>query len=328
MTTELVQLVEPQNLNAIRAALAADPRLVSGHSRRSYEHDLAQFEAWRAGRPISKLLAERYAAELRNAGKSPATINRALASIRWWARRVADMAAEKMNLGREARQDMTEQALRVATVEDVQGTRPPKGREVTAGELAELMRACASDDTRAGTRDAALISLAWSTGARVSELAALQLADIAPAGEGEYDLTIRHGKGDKARTAYIYNGAGAALTDWLALRGSEAGPVFAPVNKGGKLQPGRALTTDGLQRMLDKRARQAALTAPLSWHDFRRTFAGALLDAGADLVTVQKLMGHSSPITTSNYDRRGEDVKRRAIKTLHVPYHRKDKATQ
>jgi site-specific recombinase XerD len=62
---------------------------------------------------------------------------------------------------------------------------------------------------------------------------------------------------------------------------------------------------------------------PLTWHDFRRSFAGNLLDNGHDLVTVQKLMGHVSPTTTSNYDRRGEEAKRRASRSLHVPHHRR-----
>jgi site-specific recombinase XerD len=59
---------------------------------------------------------------------------------------------------------------------------------------------------------------------------------------------------------------------------------------------------------------------PLTWHDFRRTFAGNLLNGGSDLVTVQKLMGHASPTTTSNYDRRGDEVNRNAERALFVPY--------
>jgi integrase/recombinase XerD len=72
--------------------------------------------------------------------------------------------------------------------------------------------------------------------------------------------------------------------------------------------------------MPNQRAQQAGLDKSITWHDFRRTFAGNLLDAGHDLATVQKLMGHASPVTTSLYDRRGEESKRQAIRSLHVPY--------
>lgn len=60
--------------------------------------------------------------------------------------------------------------------------------------------------------------------------------------------------------------------------------------------------------------------AALTWHDFRRSFAGNLLDAQVDLATVQRLMGHASPLTTSNYDRRPAEVQRSALSKLHVPY--------
>jgi site-specific recombinase XerD len=79
------------------------------------------------------------------------------------------------------------------------------------------------------------------------------------------------------------------------------------------------ISDDALAQMLEKRRIQAGLRR-LTWHDFRRTFAGNLLDKGNDLVTVQKLMGHASPTTTAGYDRRGEDAKRRGSRSLHVPY--------
>lgn len=330
--------ITSNTLTTIARELQRDPKLKSENTRRGYRHDLGQFEAWRAGRPMTKLLVEAYTAELQSDRKSPNTINRTLAALRWWARRLSDLAIEDLSLTREARADISAQALRVAEIEDVTGQRLKKGREITDGELAALMTTCAADESAAGARDAALIALAWSTGMRRSELAGLLLADVKWTGDDEADITIR-GKADKERKEFIYNGAASALADWLALRGKWAGPLFVSINKSGKVgrgdrltgvkglreavSKGAGLSDEALAKMLSKRAAQAGITTPMTWHDFRRSFAGNLLDNGHDLVTVQKLMGHSSPVTTSNYDRRPDEAQRRAVRSLHVPYQRR-----
>jgi site-specific recombinase XerD len=323
MTAALI-VTGNDTLQRIAAALASDPRLRSPNTRRGYLHDLAAFEVWRAGRPISKLLVEAYAAELQRAGRSPNTINRILASIRWWARRLSDLAQDQPVYGdqeRAQRAEVVAQAERVAAVRDVRGERPPQGRHIAPGELAALLRTCTDDDSPAGTRDAALIALAWATGARRSELAELAFANYIPAGADEGDLRI-HGKGDKFRTVYVFNGAANYLTDWLTLRGAADGPLFYAINKAGVIQVGHGVSDEALAQMLQKRRAQAGVKT-LTWHDFRRSFAGNLLDNGHDLVTVQKLMGHSSPTTTASYDRRGEEVRRKASRSLNVPYHKR-----
>ena len=98
------------------------------------------------------------------------------------------------------------------------------------------------------------------------------------------------------------------------MRGTEAGPLFCRIRRGEHLHLGR-MHSDSIWRMLQLRAKEAGLES-FSPHDFRRTFCSDLLDAGVDIVTVQKLAGHASPITTAKYDRRGEETKRRAVQNL------------
>jgi integrase len=99
--------------------------------------------------------------------------------------------------------------------------------------------------------------------------------------------------------------------------------LFVPVDKGGKIEYYSNLSGEALRKMLEKRSQQAELSKPITWHDFRRTFAGNLWDAKIDGVTIQKLMGHASQNQTAKYDRRPEATRRQAVKVLHVPYSRK-----
>jgi integrase len=81
----------------------------------------------------------------------------------------------------------------------------------------------------------------------------------------------------------------------------------------------RRMTPQAVLLILRKRATVAGVD-PFSPHDFRRTFCSDLLDSGTDIVTVQKLAGHTSPATTSKYDRRGEETKRKAVEKLDITY--------
>lgn len=309
---DLVQLIDYE--------IDRDPRLRSTHTRRGYRHDLAHFETWRAGRLLTKLLVEEYARHLHDAGRAPAAINRALAAIRWWARKLADLAFEDPNVSRSRRDEITLQASRVAQVGDVRAPAGvPVGRHVPAGELDALMRACANDPTTAGARDAALIALGAATGARRFELAGLRLDDWSTASDG--GAVMIRGKGGKDRALPVYGGALAAVEAWLDVRGRAAGPLFCQVNKGGRVSIGDHLTTQALADVLTKRCTQAGIVKPMTWHDLRRTLAGDLLDAGADVVTVGKVLGHSNPSTTAKYDRRPEETRRRALRGRHVPYY-------
>src|ERR1035441_3798710 len=80
----------------------------------------------------------------------------------------------------------------------------------------------------------------------------------------------------------------------------------------------RHMTPRAIGFIVDRR-RLAAKLPRLAPHDFRRTFAGSLLNEGVDLLRVQQLMGHSSPVTTSLYDRRPSEQRKAAVDLLHLP---------
>jgi site-specific recombinase XerD len=326
--TELVPLSDP--FARLDWMLAQDPRLASVNTKDTYRLALRQFDSWRAGQPFSKLLVEQYSAQLQALGLAPNSVNLKLAAIRWFARRLADQVDEhQLPPGADyqeferRRDELLRRLSRVAGIQNIKGERVRPGRAIRAGEIAALMQACAADPAPAGVRDGALIAIATLTGLRRAELVSLNVESFTSTEDSaeEGELLVR-GKGNKERVAYIYHGAVYALADWLALRGYEPGPLFVAINKGGKIQAGHRLSVRALHDIFQKRARQAGVEK-LTTHDFRRTFAGNLLDAGVDLATTQALLGHASPITTSLYDRRGERVRRQAVQKLFVPYPRR-----
>ncbi len=247
---------------------------------------------------VRTALAERY---------SPAGANKGLSALR-------GVLKEAWRLGLMSAEDYA----RAVDLERVRGVTLPAGRALDGGELRALFDVCAADRTPAGARDAALLALLYGVGLRRSEAVALDLGDV--------DLTsgevrVRRGKGRKDRVGWATNGTLAAVADWVAVRGDEAGPLLVPVHKGGRVEV-RRMSGQAVLLKLRARAAQAGV-GTFSPHDLRRTFIGDLLDAGVDISTVQGLAGHASVTTTQRYDRRPERVKQQGAARLHVPYTRR-----
>lgn len=284
--------LSPSSRDTMRRALDVIARVLTPNDPADYSvvpWHLLRFQHTTA---IRSQLAERY---------SHTTANRMLSALRGVLK-----AAWKLGL-------MTADDYQTAaSMGRVIGETVPAGRSVPSGELAALLNTCQQDT--AGIRDAAIIAVLYACGLRRAELVGLDL--------GHYERTegggrlLVHGKRNKQRYVPIVDGAARALADWLAVRGDAAGPLFHVIgnrNRGGRM------TTQAIYAMLKARATAAGI-ATLSPHDLRRTFVGDLLDAGADIVTVQKLAGHSSVETTARYDRRDERAKVTAVARLHVPY--------
>ncbi|MGB3208425.1 MAG: tyrosine-type recombinase/integrase [Crinalium sp.] len=249
---------------------------------------------------LRNILADQYA---------PATVNRMLAALR-------GALKECLRLGLMNADDHA----RAVDLQNVKSDSLPSGRALKPSEIAALMKICLDDNSAAGYRDAALIAIA-RCGLRRGEIVKLTVADFDSESGG---LKVRRGKGRKDRIVYLPSNGIKAVADWVNLRNQSGcksdGALLVSIDRFDRL--GYVHMADqSVLTILKRRAKEAGIDR-FSPHDFRRTFISDLLEAGADIVVVQKLAGHSDPGTTARYDRRGEDVKREAMQLLDLPYQR------
>ena len=253
---------------------------------KSYREDLLQLEEFlasagcRAPGDASSVILRRFAAGLHAAGYAPTTVARKLASMRSF---YAFGQREGWVRGNPAK--------------PLRSPRKPRKlpKFLTGDEILQLL-AAPRPGQAGGLRDRAILELMYSSGCRVRELVSLD--------DGDLDLrnaTVRiRGKGRRERLGIVGSHAQAALRSWLAARPAATGgrtairPLFT--NKFG----GR-LSVRGVARLLEKHLATAGLAGKASPHTLRHSFATHLLDAGADIRSVQELLGHKSLVTTQIY---------------------------
>lgn len=244
-----------------------------------------------------------FLAHLGDQNYSAATTARKIATLRSfykWAERRRFVAANPMMLIRTPRQN--KRLPKAITIEQVE-------RLLSAPDENEVL----------GRRDRAMLETLYSTGIRVSELVGLNVSDLDLPGES---LHVR-GKGKKERIVPLGSHALSAIRkyiegveadprfgkSWAASQATGAGPLF--LNKHGK-----RLSSRSVRRKLDKYLREVGLDPTISPHTLRHSFATHLLDNGADLRSVQELLGHQSLSTTQVYthltSQRMQDAYRRA----------------
>jgi site-specific recombinase XerD len=149
--------------------------------------------------------------------------------------------------------------------------------------------------TPKGLRDRAMLELLYGGGLRISELAALNAGDV----DLEYGVAIVHGKGAKERVTLFGEPAMDALRAYL--EGGRPSLLKRPEPALFISRPGRRLTVRAIQMMVTRTATAAGIAVDIHPHLLRHSFATHLLDGGANLRTVQELLGHSSAETTQIY---------------------------
>lgn len=262
-------------------------RRKSAATLRAYGSDLRAFATWLAAGGAKPATASRhhlrrYLVELEQQGLAPTSRQRKLASVRGLFRWLV----------RTGRTDQDPSRL-------LKGPKAPRRvpRFLTTAEVDALLQQ-PFDDAPQGQRDRAILEVLYSTGCRVSECAGLRLGDV-DLDEGTARVI---GKGGKQRLALLGRPACAAVAAWLprrsellrAARRTDPGTLW--LNRSG-----RPLSARWVFQTVVDRARAAGLAVPLSPHGLRHSFATHLLDRGADLRTVQELLGHARLVTTEVY---------------------------
>lgn len=175
----------------------------------------------------------------------------------------------------------------------------PQVSFLTEEEVVRLFEAIPTDNI-VGLRDRSIVELLFSTGLRVSELAALNIKDL-NFKTGEFSV---RGKGQKDRPVYLSESAAYVLSKYLEARGDDFTPLFVHFRgtqsdfNGGEYT---RLTVRSIQRIVERYARKAGIAKHVTPHTLRHSFATDLLTNGADLRSVQSLLGHSNIATTQVY---------------------------
>lgn len=215
----------------------------------------------------------------------------------------------------------TDDYARAVDLAPIRGSSLPAGRAIEMAELETLAAVAMQpqpDNPAQQARDyAALFGLLFGAGLRRSEAAALEYGQWQPKDGPTGSVTIRGGKGGKDRRVPLLHGANEAIRPWLTYRGSAPGPLLCPVDRWGNVAR-RSMTAQAIADAVQRHAAAAGL-GNISPHSFRRSYATALREHGADQTAIQDMLGHSSFATTQRYFRDKQRAMEIAAQLVSVP---------
>lgn len=261
-----------------------DVRQMSPNTLRAYRSDLEDFLAWlpASSEAPSRLDLRRYLVELEQRGLKPATVQRKLAAVRAYHRYLREF------------EGLGEDPSKL-----VRGPKLPKRmpKFLTEREVDTLLSAPLPDDFF-GRRDRAALEFLYSTGCRVSEAVNVRLKQL-DLDEGSVVVT---GKGKKQRICLLGGPARDAIESYLERRTQK-------IHERGTSDPGflflnrlaRPLSSRWMFELVLQRARAAGIAARLTPHGLRHSFATHMMERGADLRTLQEMLGHENLVTTEIY---------------------------
>lgn len=262
--------------------------LSSDATRVVYRRAIQQFDSFVADRDVLSVTrrdVEAFRAHLEDAGRAPATVAKTLAALTGFYGFAMDEAAITTNPAARARRP------KVPTTSPRQGLSP--------ADVRALLDATVTD-TLIGLRDRVAVLLLAVQAWRIGEVLGLRVEDLGE--EAGHKVATITGKGAKVCRVPLAATTWQAVRAWVAAAGIEHGPIVVPVLKGGRVQPGNAMSAQSAWRRIRRIGEQAGLSRPIYPHLFRHGAATTLLDRGVPLRDVQDHLRHADPRTTRRYD--------------------------
>ena len=284
-------------------------RGVADNTLKSYRRDLRRYLAFLGDRGVT----------------DPATVDEATVSAFRMALREGDADHKPLSAGSAARtvgavRGFHRLAVRegLTQVDPSASVKPPAPakrlpKALPIGDVEAILAAAGAPGTALALRDRALLEVLYGTGARISEAVGLDVDDL-DLGQGS---VLLRGKGSKERMVPVGSYASEAVSAYLV----RARPTLSGVGKGNAAMflnaRGGRLSRQSAWTVLVKAAERAGVTAEVSPHTLRHSFATHLLDGGADVRVVQELLGHASVTTTQVYTLVTVDKLREVYSTAH-----------
>ena len=247
---------------------------VSENTLKAYQRALHNLETWLSGRTLSDALLAEYITNLHKTGKTPATIGQAVAAVKWQLKHQS--------------QEITNFPITHATLAGIRRAGKDRGRgQVDGLTWQDVERMCILaevENTLAGLRDAAMIRLMSDCLLRISEVVAVNVADLK-----EKTLELRSSKSDQEGTGeslYVCDVTRNVLKRYHERADIIHGALFRHIRRGDHIQSDR-LTPHSARRIIKKRATNAGVEGFISGHSLRVGSAVSLAQAGATVVDMQ-----------------------------------------
>lgn len=281
---ELNRTISDETEELVKASIA--PSTV-----KTYQHAMKLLEIWLDGRSLSDNLLATYITELYQDGKSPATISKIVAAVKWTVK----------NHGETIPFEITEK-----TFAGIRRKGKNRGRGqvdgITWEEVEQICALAEAEGTIAGLRDSGLIRLMSDCLLRISEAVAVNVKDI------DNVLTIHESKtgigtvSTPDATLYIGDPTREAIKRYCASGGVTDGALFRWIRRFDRITDSR-LTIDGARKIIKRRAREAGVEGIISGHSLRIGSAVSLAQAGASVVDMQVAGRWKSPRMPAHYAR-------------------------